>query len=72
MGYYKVLEEKMEERGTRQSVVARRLNISERTLRNKLNRKTPFTWEQVCTIQHVFFPDIKINELFKPSDKDAS
>ena len=65
---YKVLEEKLQERGIRKTTIAKRLNISEKTLQNKLSKKTQFTWEQVCIIQNVFFPDITKDCLFKCDD----
>ena len=55
-------------RGIRKTVIAKRLNISERTLYNKLTGTAPFTWEEVCTINECFFPDMEPAELFKKAD----
>lgn len=52
-------------RGIRKSVIAKHLNISERTLYNKLTGVAPFTWEEVCAINECFFPDMEPADLFK-------
>lgn len=57
-------------RGIRKTVMAKRLNISERTLYNKLTGATPFTWEEVCAINECFFPDMKPAELFRKADTE--
>lgn len=52
------------DRGVRKTAIARALGISERALRYKMEGKSPFSWEQVCTIQERFFPDIDLKTLF--------
>lgn len=69
---YNFLKHLIEKRGVRRTVIARKLDISERTLRNKLDGNSPFTWEQVSVIQREFFPDVEKDELFRPSEKNAS
>lgn len=66
------LKDVIEKRGVRKTVIANRLGVSDRTLRSKLDGNSPFTWEQVGTIQREFFPDIEKEELFKTGNKDAS
>ncbi|KAF5044733.1 hypothetical protein DSECCO2_488720 [anaerobic digester metagenome] len=66
------LKNLIEKRGVRRSVIARRLEISERTLRNKLEGCSPFTWEQVSVIQREFFPDVEKDKLFTVKEKTAS
>ena len=51
--------------GIKKSEIAKRLNISERALYNKLTGISSFTWEEACLIQQYFFPDVDINWLFK-------
>ena len=51
-------------RGIKKSAIAKRLNISERAFYNKLSGYSSFTWEEVCTINDCFFPDMKPEELF--------
>lgn len=69
---YKNLNELIQERGIRKSVIARRIGITEKTLEKKLNGQSPFTWEQVCDIQKIFFPDQNKDTLFLPMQIDES
>lgn len=55
-------------RGIKKSVIAERLNISERSLYNKLSGISSFTWEEVCTITNNFFPDMDSTRLFTRAD----
>lgn len=66
------LKNLIEKRGVRRTVIARRLEISERTLRNKLEGSSPFTWEQASVIQREFFPDVEKDELFRSNERTAS
>lgn len=68
---YQILNKLIQERGVRKSVIARRIGVTEKTLEKKLNGQSPFTWDQVCTIQKVFFPDQDKDTLFIPTDKSA-
>jgi len=61
---FKKLEGQMVERGIAPKEIADRLEIAERTFRNKLKGITEFTWLEVCIIQGEFFPDITKEELF--------
>lgn len=67
-----LLKRKIEERGIKKTVIAKKLKITERALRNKLEGKSRFTWEQVCVIQKEFFPDIEKDDLFKKYPDKAS
>lgn len=51
-------------RGIKKSVIAKRLNISERTFYNKLSGSTSFTWDEVRIINDCFFPDMDEKTLF--------
>lgn len=46
------------------SDIANSIGISERTMRNKLNGVTDFTWGQACKIQKEFFPQLSKDYLF--------
>lgn len=59
-----VLDNKIQERGIRKSVIAKTLGITERSLRNKIDGERPFTWEQACMIHSKFFPDLEKDVLF--------
>lgn len=54
---YPVLEGKIAERGIRRSAIATRLGITTKAFYNKMNGDSPFTWDEVRTMQMVFFPD---------------
>lgn len=63
------LENLIDKRGVKRSVIARRLKISERALRYKIEGVSPFTWDQACIIQANFFPDIDKDVLFSRPDQ---
>ena len=61
---YPMLTGKIAERGISKSKIADAIGISPRSLRNKMDGNTSFTWEEVCTIQERFFPDMQMKDLF--------
>ena len=61
---YPALVAEMARRGISKKMISQVLGVSERTLYNKLNGATPFTWEEVSAIRKHFFPDISSDELF--------
>lgn len=40
------------------------LGITPRTLYNKLNGRTQFTWREICALRDTFFPDCTIDKIF--------
>lgn len=62
---YPNLAAEIAKRGVKKSSIASALGISGRTLYNKMAGLAPFTWSETCTIQHVFFPDMDKDELFR-------
>lgn len=66
---YSVLDGKIKERGIKRTAISSALGISARTLFDKINGSSEFTWSQVCAIQCKFFPDIPKEELFKRDDE---
>lgn len=62
---YPVLIGEIAKRGVKKRTIAQRLGICDKSLNNKLNGKVPFTWPEVQTIRHQFFPDLTPDELFK-------
>lgn len=77
---YPVLAGEIAKRGIKKKVIAESIGVCDKSLRNKLNGKIPFTWPEVKTIRRQFFPDMSPDYLFKDSDdllglsneKDAS
>ncbi len=52
-------------RGIQRSVIARAINVSYNSFRNKMTGVSPFTFEEACTIQERFFPDMEMRTLFR-------
>lgn len=44
--------------------LSRDIGVSEKTLRNKLNGETEFTWMEVQAIHRIVNPSLSIDELF--------
>lgn len=47
------------------------LGISEKSLRNKLNGETAFTWPEAQAIYKLLQPDKSMDEVFKRDDETA-
>ena len=62
---YSVLIRKIAERGIKKSAIAQAAGISPRVLNRKLSGKSALTWPEALVIQHVFFPDMTKDELFR-------
>lgn len=63
--YYPLLDEMIRTRGIKKSAIAARLNISEKTLYNKLSGVTDLWLSEANLIQRDFFPDVPKDELFQ-------
>lgn len=59
------LEYRMEQEGVTRSDLKNLLQVSEKTIRNKLSGKTDFTWKEVKTIKNKYFPDDDLECLFE-------
>lgn len=64
MAKYPVLERKILERGIKKKTIADAINVSYRTLMNKMHGNVAFKWDEVCTIQERFLPDMELREIF--------
>jgi hypothetical protein len=64
---YPVLESEILNRGIKKAAIASSVRITPRSLNNKLQGITNFTWDEACRIQSRFFPDIPKDDLFSPS-----
>ena len=49
--------------------VAQSIGVCDKALTNKLNGKTQFTWPEVKTICHTFFPNSDPDYLFATADE---
>lgn len=66
--YYPNFECELVRRGISDSDIAKALDITPRTLKNKRNGIRPFTWPEVNSIQKIFFPDVSKDYLFALND----
>lgn len=62
---FPVLEGKIAERGIMKKAIADRLGISYRSFAYRLNGTCDFTWDEVKTMQSVFFPDVTKDDLMR-------
>lgn len=69
MVLYPTLIEEMAKHKITKKSVAERIGVCNRALNNKLNGKSPFTWPEVKTICHVFFPNMTPDDLFATKDE---
>lgn len=69
---YPTLIGEIAKRGVKKSAIAKRLDISDRTLYNKLYGIADFTWSEVMSINTCFFPDMDPKELFARAEQDSA
>lgn len=62
------LEYRMNQENVSRSDLQKLLDVSEKTIRNKISGATDFTWDEVRKIRNTFFPDDDFEELFKQTD----
>ncbi len=62
------LEYRMNQENVSRSDLQKLLDVSEKTIRNKISGATDFTWGEVRKIRNTFFPDDDFEELFKQTD----
>lgn len=62
---YPVLVGAIASRGIKQKAIADALNISTRTLRNKLHGETEISLPEAQIMRSKFFPDMTLEELFQ-------
>lgn len=62
---YPVLNGEIANRGIAKTAIARALDVSYCSFYNKMAGKSPFTFEEACTIQQRFFPDMDLRTLFR-------
>ena len=68
---YRILRIEMYKRDITISALAKELDIAEKTLRNKINGVTEFTWSEVLSIRKLVSPDMSLDELFQKEDSVA-
>lgn len=68
--YYRLRNE-IDRRGYTIEKFAALANMSEKSLRNKLNCITDFSWSEVLLIRKLLDSNLSLEELFKREDKIA-
>lgn len=67
---YRNLRAAIAYKGIKYKEIAEALGISARSLSNKIEGKSPFTWPEVCLIHSAFFPDEEKDALFAINSDD--
>lgn len=49
--------------------LADKVGVSEKTMRNKLNGETDFTWKEALKIRNIVNPDMKMETLFRSDEE---
>lgn len=62
---YPTLAGQIVARGISKASMAAALSCSQRTLQNKLNGGSEFTWSEVCTMRKLFFADMELDALMR-------
>lgn len=62
---YRFLRGEMVKANISVAVLAKKIGIAEKSLRNKLNGETDFTWPEALAIRKIINPKLEMEELFK-------
>lgn len=68
---YRNLRGEMVKKDLTVSKLASLIGVTEKTLRNKINGDTEFTWPEVCKIHHLVNPKMSKDELFTREEKQT-
>ena len=68
---YANLRAEMARIGLNNHQAAKKLRISERSFRNKINAITAFSLPEAETIKKTYFPELTIEELFKNDTQES-
>lgn len=69
---YKNLKAEIARSGMSVAEVAQKVGIKERTLRNHMTGRTPFTVGEAVTIRSLCFPDMSLDYLFDNSESGGN
>lgn len=48
--------------------LAQEIGVAEKTLRNKLNGETDFTWQEALKVRKIVNPEMELEELFQTEE----
>ncbi len=69
MVMYPILAGEIAKRGIKKKTIAQSIGVCDKSLNNKLQGRVEFTWPEVRTIRHQFFPDMDPDELFSKAER---
>ena len=52
--------------------LAQEIGVAEKTLRNKLNGETDFTWQEALKVRRIVNPEMELEELFQTEEQEGS
>lgn len=61
---YPILVGEIAKRSIKKKDISDCIGTCVKSLNNKMNGRTPFTWQEVYAIKKTFFPDMSVEELF--------
>lgn len=62
---YPVFSGEIAKRGIRKTTIAKAIGVSYNAFYNKMRGVASFTFDEACTIQERFFPDMDLRNLFR-------
>ena len=62
---YPVLEAKIAVRGIKKKTMAKRMGLSYRAFKDRMDGKCDFKWSEICIMQEEFFPDMTKEDLMR-------
>lgn len=68
---YRFLKGEIAKSNYSMKMLAEELGMSDKTLRNKVNGITDFTWPEALAIRKLINPEANIEELFAKEEKEA-
>lgn len=71
MPLYRNLKGEMVKKDLTITKLAGLIGVTEKTLRNKINGDTEFTWSEVCSIHKIVNPKMPKEELFYKEEKQT-
>lgn len=66
---YKNLRGEMVKKDLTVAKLAALIGVSEKTLRNKINGETEFTWPEICKVHRLVNPKMSKDELFSKKER---
>lgn len=67
---YRNLRAEMARANITVAILAHQIGVTEKTLRNKLNGETDFTWPEALTIRRLVNPKVEIEEMFEKEEPE--